>query len=474
MFGSFFGIQIGRSALMATMRALEVVSHNVAHASDPAYTRQEAVFRSLPPLGGYDALVTPTGQFGTGVTLGDVIRVRDSFLVRQSWQQLAAEGRARTDYDLLGRVEGVYGEPTAQGLQAVISRWWESWQQLADQPELITARQEVIERSRAMIQAFKAADRDLAELALEAVVAVESLVEEVNGLAGRIANLNSQIMRIEAAGIRANDLRDERDALVQRLIELTGLTPRERTDGGVTLLMGGVPLVDGTAVRTLQAVRQSGPSVTLQWADVTVPVALGEGIMAAYVDLVTNTIPQQRQGLFNLVQDLVAAVDAQHQAGYGLDGVTGRSFFALGATMDTWDLDPAVVADPGAIAASENDPTSPAPAPGGPGDGGNALKIAALRSALIVGGTSTLEEAYRAQVTALGVQVQEAQRRWETAGVLYEQAKRHVQEVSGVSLDEEMTRMVQLQHGYSAAARMVTAVDEMLAVLVERTGLVGR
>jgi flagellar hook-associated protein 1 FlgK len=48
------------------------------------------------------------------------------------------------------------------------------------------------------------------------------------------------------------------------------------------------------------------------------------------------------------------------------------------------------------------------------------------------------------------------------------------QSTSAVSLDEEMTNMIQFQHAYNASARMVTMIDEMLDKIVNGLGTGGR
>jgi flagellar hook-associated protein 1 len=67
-----------------------------------------------------------------------------------------------------------------------------------------------------------------------------------------------------------------------------------------------------------------------------------------------------------------------------------------------------------------------------------------------------------------------ATRNLDIQGVISAQVDSSRESVSGVSLDEEMTNMLAYQHAYSAAARMITAVDETLDTLINKTGLVGR
>lgn len=461
MAGTFFGIHIGLSALRSHLRALEVTGHNVANASNPAYTRQEAVLRAARPWSSAEA--SGTVWLGSGVRLVDVRRVRDGFLTRQVWYQSAAEARARTEQDLLGRVEGVYQEPSDDGLQALMDRWWAAWQELANQPESTAVRQSLLERSRTLIEAFRTADRQLADLAADVTVAIDARVTELNGLAARVAELNRDIARLEAGGGRVNDLRDERDELVGRLVQLAGVAVQETQDGGYSVWLGGAALVDGTRSRSLQVV-PAGGAVGLAWSDTGGAVQPAGGELAAFVDFVQRTVPDQRTKLAALAADLSTVVNQEHRKGFGLDGNNGRDFFLWQGTLATWDLDPQVAANPDYIGASSS---------GAPGDGSQALAIADLRYRPLPSG-DTLDDAYRSLVVTVGIQAEEAGRRMETAEALLEQARQRLQEVSGVSLDEEMARMVELQHAYAAAARMVSTVDEMIETLVHRTGVVGR
>ncbi|MGX5657212.1 flagellar basal body rod C-terminal domain-containing protein, partial [Geodermatophilus nigrescens] len=85
-----------------------------------------------------------------------------------------------------------------------------------------------------------------------------------------------------------------------------------------------------------------------------------------------------------------------------------------------------------------------------------------------------LDAAYRELVVALGVQSSVATRDLEVQQVVSAQVDAARESVSGVNLDEEMTNMLSFQHAYSAAARMVSAIDQALDTLINRTGLVGR
>jgi flagellar hook-associated protein 1 FlgK len=102
-------------------------------------------------------------------------------------------------------------------------------------------------------------------------------------------------------------------------------------------------------------------------------------------------------------------------------------------------------------------------------DHGNADAIAQLRQSA----TST-DAGYRKMIVELGVQAAVAGRNLDIQSVITTQVDAARESVAGVNIDEEMTNMLSFQHAYSAAGRLVTAIDETLDQLINRTGLVGR
>lgn len=113
------------------------------------------------------------------------------------------------------------------------------------------------------------------------------------------------------------------------------------------------------------------------------------------------------------------------------------------------------------------------------GNNSLALALAGLKDAKFDFGSAlskptTVDDFFGAIVGQLGVQTQEANRQAQNAQLLTEQVDLNRQSVSGVSLDEEMSNLIKFQHAYSAAARFMTAYDELLNKLINSTGVVGR
>lgn len=208
-----------------------------------------------------------------------------------------------------------------------------------------------------------------------------------------------------------------------------------------------------------------------------------------------------RKSLDNLAAALVENFNKLHAAGAGLDGSTGVKFFKdqddLGTevTAANISLSDGIMEDLNKIAAASRISISPDEvgnydnvkqlADGtyytwDKGDSSNAVLLAGIKSKkiMMMPGSSepsgTFEDYYQAVIGELGVYSQEAGRMTENQQLLVSQLENNRQSVSGVSLDEEMVNMVRFQHAYSAAARLISTMDELLDIIINKMGLVGR
>jgi flagellar hook-associated protein 1 FlgK len=179
-----------------------------------------------------------------------------------------------------------------------------------------------------------------------------------------------------------------------------------------------------------------------------------------------NTIvPSYRGQLDALANQLATSLNAQHVLGYDQDGNPGTDLLGSSGGPLTAASLTLLISNPRQVAAS-----SEAPVAGSPSlDGSNADKISQLRYA-----TSGVDASYRQLIVQLGVQAGVTERNRGIQGVITSSVDAARESVAGVNLDEEMTNMLSFQHAYAAAGRLVTAIDETLDVLINRTGLVGR
>lgn len=467
MASTFLGIEIGLRALRAHQQALNVTAHNVANSATPGYSRQQAILQATVP----QSIPGVVGQIGTGVAMYQVARSRDAFLDAQLRNETSSYHRYSALMSGLDKIQAFFNEPSDNGLSAAMARFWSSFQDVANNPESESSRRIAIQAGEALASVFRHMSRQLSDLEVETTMAVRDRVEEINYLALQIAKLNDQIQSISLIpGEQPNDLKDQRDLLIDRLSTIIRIRVVEDQKSNIQVFVGSESLVNGsTSSKVTFSDGMSGPELTLNGTDIIPPEgapALG-GTIGGLLELRNEAIVTYRDGLDQMARGLIAAVNAVHRTGWGLNDTehVERDFFEGTGAADIV-VSPAIAADPAKVAASGN---------GLPGDGSRALEIARLKEALSMSsGTATFGDFLGGLVGRLGVQSDQAVRFVKNEDLLIKEIESLRQEVQGVSLDEEMANMVKFQHAYTAAARLITAIDEMLDILVNRTGLTGR
>jgi flagellar hook-associated protein 1 len=455
---TFMGIQTSLRGLLAQQRALDVTNHNVANANTVGYTRQEAV------LGTTDALAIPAGGLngdgsllGTGVDVMAYQRVRDQFLDLQYRAQNMSLGERSARSNSLQQVELALAEPGTNGVSAALERFWGAFGDLSNAPENPAARQAVIDKARALADNVNQLQSGLAAAKTEAANEFTALTAnggDVHRMAADLAGTMNAIRDAELTGAQPNDLYDRRDLLLDKLSELGQVSVTASPAGGSDIALGGVTIVDTDATTGVASV----PTGTLPLTFTSSP----GGKLGALSGLASPTGPlaAYQQSLDRVVQMIA-----------GTSGTTGVT-----TVNDIYQRDnpgtPLFTYGPGpggtsvlALNTAINATTLSA-GPGGPAANQTALDIAALR-----GGAADKE--YAQLVTTIGNAVADSKRQEATAQVLTDNLKDRRESVSGVSLDEEMTNLMRFQRAYQASARAMSTTDEMLDILINRTGRVG-
>ena len=454
---SFSGLHVGLSSLYAQRAGLELAGHNIANANTEGYTRQRV---DLAANGGpvTPAMHSRYDKHGDGVRVADVTRMRDAFLESRALQERGVQSELAAGQLVLGRVEGLLGEPSESGIASSMSALWSGFDAVGNKPTDGAARAQLLQRAQTLASGVNAALDAVGSQRASFQEQLSTTVADLNSTAASIAEYNRVIVSATRGGAPANDLKDQRDLLVQRLGESAGARAVVGADGAVDVYLGGRALVSGRDAATLTASAPGATPSTVTWSSdgATAPVG---GTAGGLLTGVNTTLPRYASALREVAVQLHDTVNAQHQAGYDAAGASGGPLFALDAAGRL----SVAVTDPAKVAAGR---TASA---GGDTDGGNALVLGAFASK--VGGP---DATYRSLIGTLGVEAQTANRRVDIQTAIVSQVDAARESQSGVSIDEEMTNMLAFQRAYEGAARFVSAVDQMLDTLINRTGLVGR
>jgi flagellar hook-associated protein 1 len=300
---------------------------------------------------------------------------------------------------------------------------------------------------------------------------IGSSVQRVNALVEQIAHFNLQISITEGRGESANDFRDQRQTLLQELTSLTGATTREDANGSITVAAGSLLLVSGSRFASFQSKSLNGAglhALTYQAPDglsFDATALINQGKIGSTLNMRDNQVQDIIDRLDQFAKTLVDKVNAQHALGFDLTGAAGRDFFtpiaAVAGASANVQINSAIAADPRLIAAASS-------ADAVPGDNRNALALVNLQSETFPSlGGLTLQDSYLSLVGDVGSQSQIAQAQLDFQQNLLTQTQARRESVSGVNVDEEMTKLIQFQRAFESSSLLVRTADEMYQSLID-------
>lgn len=466
MSGLFQGLEIGKRALLGHQVQMQTIGHNIANVDTPGYSRQRVnISTSLPERSIY-------GPLGSGMKVDDVTQIRDLFLGKQYREAQKDFGRWTYIDKSLQQVEQIFSEPEDGSLNDLLNDFWNDWSSLATDPENSGFRTTVLADAGRLVDNFQNLAANLEELRLSTDRDLQSMTNQINQMTTEVSRLNHDIKYQELDGSTANDLRDARDLIIDNLSNLIDVNTIDQPDGGATVMMGSMVLVDGSEsfdIGVTATTEHGEVKHNIVWANSSYTLKNVSGQLAGLVETRDEIIPGYISKLNDLARTVVEQVNALHSTGYTLDGHTGVNFFDPACTdAANIRINPEVLNNKNRIAASDSSD------PDELGNGHLAASLADLRDALIMSGnTVTMNDFYASLVGGLGVDAAQATSQTNNYELITQQVENQRQSVQGVSLDEELTEMVKAQHAYDAAARIITVMDDALDTVIHRMGITG-
>jgi flagellar hook-associated protein 1 FlgK len=454
MSGLSAALNSAKTGLFTNQKLTEIAGNNINNVNTPGYSRQRGEVASLPTL-------EINGYFiGTGSKVDSITREHNVFITRQICAKNETLGEESAKSIPMTELENIFNI-SEQNLATEIDRFFDSWQELATNPSGQIERDIVIQRGDKLADAFHETALGLDRVQQDINDSFVAEIDAINLKLGQVAELNRRIADIEATGQTANAYHDQRDILLQELSKTLGVQSYKENNGMVTVqLAGGLPLVQLDDVLALESV-QVGQDLHFQLRYDNVVIELGlnnfGGQFKGMLSIRDEMVPYLNNSLDNMAYNLVNEVNAQHQAGVGLDNLSHLFFNALAAENNASHNIGLAVQNANEIAVG---------ASAAPGDNTNAQIIASLRSKKMVGGNETLSEAYGRMSSTVGIEA--AQSRLALSGTedALIQLENLREGIAGVSLEEEMINLIQYQAGFEASSKFLSIVDEMMASLL--------
>jgi flagellar hook-associated protein 1 FlgK len=454
---SYLGLQTALSGLEAAQTAIDTTGQNIANASTTGYTEEQVNLTESSPIAitdGYDNSGAGP-QLGTGVDVASITRVRNQFLDSSYRAQNATENGDDTTSTILSQFQSGLNEPTSSGLSGTLNTFFSDWNTLSSTPSSQGAQQAVIDDGQSVADTLNSLSGQLSSLESQVTQQYDTATDPTSGAvasdANQIAQLNGQIAQAQASGADANSLEDQRDNLLDDLSQYSNVNVTQESNGMVNVSFGNAataaqngttdatPLVDGTTVNLSQNLTDSN----LSGSSGTLGALLGLYDPNASGGTPTGTLANYMTSLNGIASTIVSTVNNAISTADS-SGATATPFFdPSGTTAATIAVNPSL---------SSSATTAPYTA-----DEANAV-------AGLSGGTA--DQNYDAFVTQVGSDVQSAQNSQTTAQALLTSISNQRQSVSGVSLDQEMTNLIQYQQAYQASAKVMSTMDDMMSSLL--------
>ncbi|SDH36921.1 flagellar hook-associated protein FlgK [Microbacterium sp. 77mftsu3.1] len=461
---TFSGLSSAASALQAARQGMNVATQNIANQKTEGYTRQRVETAGRASVDGSRFTLGP--KVGGGVDVTGISRLGDNVLDARVRDTLAASGFWSTKAAVAVTAEKTLAEPGPDGLSTKMNQFWSRLSDLSNTPDSAASGEVVLSNAKLLTAQIGEGYRAVSGQWDDANRSTGIIATQVNAAADEVADLNRSIRDTLAAGGSANELVDARNLLAQKVARLSGATGTVEKDGTMTLRVDGNALVSGTNARHLSVTNptslEQGTPTTVSWADGVPIQAVGGELGGAIAAVAPDGVLAKLAGSYNdLARSLADTVNTQHQAGVTSSGAVGGEFFtiapggpaAVSLSVAVTSLADLAVARPGS----------------GAKDGSNAEAIADAGRG--IGGPSEL---WGKVIADIGGIVSTDLGRAERAEITTVAAVSAQASLSSVDNDEETVQLMQHQTAYQAAARALTAVDEALDILINRTGLVGR
>ena len=420
MSGLLSTLNTAKSGMNVSQVAIQTTSHNISNINTPGYSRQRVNQSASSPysMPGKNSNFG-AGQIGTGAQIDDVTRIRNSFYDYQYRSESHQYGSTSVKYEYFKNIEGIFNEPSDTAISSSLNSFFNSWSELSKDPQSSGVKSVVIENGKYLSNSINSAFKRLESLEEGLDKQSEYIMDEVNSMLSQLDKLEKNIKIIQGSGKSPNDFLDKRDQLLDNLSFKLNINDK---DVKATLKKA----YDANGKVTLDDLTKSGVKISGEL----------EGTLS-----MKQEINKYKDGLKQLANTITSNVNK----------AAGQDIFKA-KDGELISINPEMLQEPEKINVTAD----------------IALKVYELKSEKvnINGKDMTINTFYNSMIQNLGQSSAEVIRDESNQSKLLENIDSSRSSVSGVSLDEEMISLVQLQHTYSANAKVMSTIDSLLDVVV--------
>ena len=463
MLGLFGTLDLASRSLATQQEAMTVASQNMANVNNPAYAVEQAVIQDSAPIN------TPIGEEGTGVDIAAISESRNNLLDSQIVAENGTTSSFSTQQAALQNAEAFLGEQLSSasstsgssatstgGLAAMLSSLFNSFSSMTTGSGNPAT---VVQYARQVAGQFNQVSASLSQVRSNLNSTIVSNVNACNQDLNQIATLNQQILQAQAGGGNANQLVDQRQQIVENLSNLINTSTAIESNGTMDVWAGGAAVVQGSTLIDALHVNDGGNG----WFYITdtgshVQLSVTGGSIGGALSTRDGALSSLQTSLDTLASQLITQVNNTYSTGYSSSGATGQNLFT-GTNAATIAVNSTLVADPSQFQGSS--------VAGATGDNQIALALANLADQTNPAlGNQSFIQYYSQTVANLGTAIQSATDQLATSQAVSTSLTNQRSSQSGVSIDAEMTNLLQFQKAYEASAKIVNTLDYMMDTVI--------
>ena len=346
MRSTFAGLNTMVGGINTNRLSLDTVGHNISNASTTGYSRQSVNQAATNAQEVYS--IYGTQLVGTGVDSLSITRARNIYADKQYWKENGDNSYYTAQQTNYSKLEAIFNDSDDTGVENAMTKFYKAWSEVSTSASTSTTRQTVIDAGSTFADRLSTASKQVQQQITSNYDDIKLNVTKVNTITDQIVALNKNIASLESTGANANDLRDQRDNLVDTLSGYVNTNVYQEANGMYTIVSNGASLVSGISKLNLK-VSDATPNsqygindYSIQIQETGTTFTAGSGTLQAEVDAI-KTDKEYIDKLANMAGFMMTTLNDQHKAGYGMNGSTidktktDINFYGDNDTTYTWD-----------------------------------------------------------------------------------------------------------------------------------------
>ena len=306
-------LSIAKTAIAAQQYGLNITGNNIANVNNPDYSVQNADQKNMRPA------LYAGFLFGTGVDTSQIKQSVNQLLEQRLTNAISTQASLEQQESYMRVMEGFFDESSQTSISSVLTEFWSSWHDLANNPNGSSERVAVYESGEKLVSSFESAAINMDDLLQDINADIISAVQQINELTSKIAVLNGEIQAAEI-NRTANDLRDQRNRFVDELGTLIDIDTFEQSNGGIIVnIANSFTIVNGVdtyrvSVQQKEVVLESSSGGGLVISD-----KISGGKIGGLLAMRDEVIPKYQAEINELAREMIWALNYQHSQGAGLE-----------------------------------------------------------------------------------------------------------------------------------------------------------